>query len=393
MNPLRLAWANLRHQRLRTFISTAGVTFSVVLMFMQLGFDGSVGRAATQFFDHLDFDLLLVSGEYLDLNRPSDFPRERLAQASIDGVVAVTPLEVGFNLWRDPRPTVAVRRNWTIQVIGIEPAAMARVFAAPAIPIFRSTADLAEARTALARLDTVLIDENSWPEYGTPEQRRPGTVGELNGRRVELAGTFSIGTGFGFNGLLLTSEETFARATGQRSNRVTFGLVQLAPGSDIAAARDAVTRVLPRDVRVMTRQQINDHERSYWSNATAVGNFFRLAVLVALVVGGVFLYQIMAGDIRNHLAEYATVKALGYTGQFLVRVVFAQATLLGFLGYVPGLAVALVLYTVTRKAAHVPIEMSFARVVLVLVLTLGMCLGSGLLAARKLHQADPADLF
>jgi putative ABC transport system permease protein len=393
MNPFTLAWANLRHQRMRTFIAVGGVSFSVVLLFMQLGFLGSVDRAATQLYDHLDFDLLLLSSEYLDLNRPGDFPRERLAQARIDGVSAVLPLTTGLNLWRDPRPDIAVRRHWNIQVLAVEPAQLGQVFGGTALPIFHSQAELTEARTALARLDTVLLDENSWPEYGGPEERRPGARGELNGRRVELAGLFTIGTGFGFNGLLLTSEATFNRATGRDPNRVTFGQVQLAPNTDAAAVRAALAHVLPCDVQAMTRAEINKKERDYWNYSTAVGRFFSLAVLVALVVGGVFLYQIMAGDIRNHLPEYATAKALGYSAHYLVRVVFAQALLLGLIGYLPGLLAALALYAVTRNAARVPIEMAAGRIVFVLVLTQGMCLASGFLAARKLQTADPADLF
>ena len=43
-----LAWLNLLHNRARTAVALAGVSFSVLLIFMQLGFLGAV--AACHFF-------------------------------------------------------------------------------------------------------------------------------------------------------------------------------------------------------------------------------------------------------------------------------------------------------------------------------------------------------
>src|SRR5690242_8131513 len=55
MNPLRLAWANLVHKRTRTLLAAAGVAFAVVLVFMELGMLGGVGRTATMLYDNLQF--------------------------------------------------------------------------------------------------------------------------------------------------------------------------------------------------------------------------------------------------------------------------------------------------------------------------------------------------
>ncbi len=394
MTAVQLAWRNLLHERVRTLISLAGVSFAVVLIFMQLGFLGAVESTATQFYDVLDFDLVVVSSEYLDLNRPADFPRARLAQArGVAGVEAVTPLSAGIGLWRDPRPSSPARRRWSILMLGVEPASMDRAFVHSA-GVLGDAQAAARGRTSLSRLDTVLLDRSSWPEYGGPDERRPGSRGELNDRQVEVVGDVAIGTGFGYNGLLLTNEESFARLTGRPAGRVNFGLVRLAPGTDLLTARAALERALPHeDVRVRTREELNDAEKRFWVNSTAVGRFFTLAVFVALVVGVVFVYQIMSGDIRNHLPEYATVKALGYRGSYLTRVILAQAVLLAFVGYLPGLLGALGFYALTRQAARIPIGMNAGRATFVLALTVAMCLCSGMLAVRKVHSAEPADLF
>lgn len=396
MSSFVLAGLNLLHQRLRTLISLAGVGFAVVLVFMQLGFLGSVERTATLLFNRLDFDLLLTSREYLDLNRPASLPRRRLAEAhAAPGVAEVRPVTLGMGQWRDPRPPSVRRpdpRRWNILIVAVPPDDLGLAFRNAVPIVFPSVADLARYQTVLARPNAVLIDRQSRPEFGTPDDLRPGGLVELNERQVELAGSCNVGTGFGYNGLLLASEATLARVTGRPAGEVTFGLVKLAPGADLRAVRDRLNDHFA-DATAYTRDEINARETDFWVQTTAVGRFFTLGVALSVVVGVIFVYQMIAADIRNHLPEYATCKAIGYRNRFLTRVVLWQANLLALVGFVPGLLVSLAIYELTRQAAHIPIGMTATRMVGVLLLTLGMCLCSGLLALRKLRSAEPADLF
>jgi putative ABC transport system permease protein len=396
VNALTLAGLNLRHQRVRTLISLAGVGFAALLIFTQLGFLGSVVRTATLLFDHLDFDLLVTSREYLNLNTPDDFPRLRLSQAAaVPGVQSVRPLSVSLGLWRGPSPHSSPRddpRRWNILILGVRPDELHLVFKDAARGIFRDREELAAFSTALSRPNAVLIDRRSWPDYGSPEDLHAGALAELNEQRLELAGNFEIGTGFGYNGLLLASEATLDRIGGRIPLHVTFGLVKLRPGVDCREVKNRLNEVLP-DALAYTRDEINAKEAEYWVQETAVGRFFTLGVGVALVVGVIFVYQMMAADIRNHLAEYATVKAIGYRNRYLFRVILWQAGLLAVVGFIPGLLASLGIYELTRHTARIPIGMTAGRVVFVLLLTIGMCLCSGLLALRKLRSADPADLF
>jgi putative ABC transport system permease protein len=93
------------------------------------------------------------------------------------------------------------------------------------------------------------------------------------------------------------------------------------------------------------------------------------------------------------LPEYATAKALGYRPPYLTGVVLWQALLLALLGYAPGFVASLGLYSAARVWGGIPVGMTAEIGAGVLVLTCGMCLASGLLAVRKVHTADPADLF
>jgi len=390
-----LAFTNLLHQRGRTAVSVTGAAFAVVLVFMQLGFLGAVENTATLLFDKLRFDLLVTSSEYIDLSRTGDVDRGRLAQArAVTGGDAL-PLTMATALWRNPT-TDPERggRQWSITLLGVDPGSLGRVFQPPGeAGIFDTADELADNQALLSRLGAVLMDRKSRPDFGDPNVMPPGTRTELNRRDVELAGYFRAGTGFSYSGLLLASEETYGRYLPTPAGRVTFGLVQLPAGTDVNKAALQLRKALPNDCRVFTRRQIADHERDYWVNHTAVGQFFYFGVLLALAVGGIFIYQMMVADIKKHLPEYATLKAMGYPFAFLFAVVVSQALVLAVGGYVIGLVASFGLYEVTKSAARLPMWMTTDRTLVVFALTVGMCVTSGLLAVGKVRKAEPADLF
>ena len=114
---------------------------------------------------------------------------------------------------------------------------------------------------------------------------------------------------------------------------------------------------------------------------------------MAFLVGGIFVYQMIAGEIRSRLPALATAKALGYTNRYLAGVVLSKVLLLALLGFFPGLVLALAFYKLTHDVASIPIAMTLGRAASVLGLTFVMCLCSGLVAVRKAHTADPAELF
>lgn len=409
MTAAGLAWHNLAHKRGRTAVAVAGVAFAVVLVFMELGLYGGVGRTAAMLYDALRFDLLLVSTEYVDISRTGSFPRARVAQArAAAGVRDALPLSLGTGTWRMPArrdllgrttPAGGVR---SINVLGVPPDRLADVFATDRGRVFRSPDDARAAAALLGGPDAVLFDRRSKPEFGrldelvtVPPDGDPetGTALRFNGRRVNVVGGFRLGTGFSWNAMLMTNEATYSRLTLQPIDRVNFGLVTLEPGADPAAVAAQLRAVLPPDVQVLPRAEVEAREERHWMRLTSIGQFLLVAVVLAVVVGVIFVYQMMAADIRAMLPEYATVKALGYRPPFLTGVVLAQAAYLAALGFAPGFVAALGLYSLARNVGGIPTEMTAGRAALVFALTGMMCLASGLLAVRKVHDADPADLF
>jgi len=133
--------------------------------------------------------------------------------------------------------------------------------------------------------------------------------------------------------------------------------------------------------------------KAYWNRATPIGYIFAFGAIMGFVVGAIIVYQILFADVSEHLNEYATLRAMGYPNRFVSGIVLTQAGILGLLGFVPGVALAHVLYGRAAAATFLPLSVTAERTAAVFVLTLGMCAISGLLAVRKVRRLDPAEVF
>jgi putative ABC transport system permease protein len=374
----------LTREPLRLSVVVAGVAFAVVLILMQLGFRDAMFESAVRYHRALDYDLALLSPKMQFIGLPQSFSRRRLYQArGYEGVASVTPVYLALHVWKNPDDPTQMR---LIFVAGIDPSR--NVVDVPGF-------DDAWERVKLA--DFVLYDRASRSEFGSVVDRFEAgqtVMTELGERRIEVAGLFDLGTSFGIDGSVITSDLNFLRLFPDRSpGAIDLGLVKLEPGVDPVAVRDAIAAGLPRDVEVVTRAGFVAREKEYWDANTPIGFVFLFGVVMGLVVGGVIVYQILFSDVSEHVREYATLKAMGYRNTYLVSVVLQESVILALLGYAPGLAATLGLYRLSEAATGLPLVLTVERTVFVLVLTLAMCCISGAIALRKVQSADPAEVF
>ncbi len=383
MGRIPLAWLQLMREKRRLFAALAGISFAVMLMLMQLGFLDALFLAASLVQDRLHCDLAIVSRQYDYLLFSKSFTQRRLYQClAFDGVESVTPLYVGMANWKHPD----THKERTIFVLAFNPESGAL--------------DLPGVAENLAKLqmpDVVLFDVGSRSEFGPVVKRfRNGEriVTEVNGRKIEVVGLFELGTSFGANGNLITSDLNFLRLfTVREKGLIDVGLIKLKPGVDAERMRTQLESFLPGDVRVMTRRGFSLAEKQYWANYSPIGFIFGLGTFMGLIVGAVIVYQILYTDVTDHLAEYATLKAMGYSNRYLYWLVIQEAMILAALGYFPGLGIAQTLYVAAHRSTLLPIFMTISRALIVFLLTVFMCGASALLAVQKLKSADPAEIF
>jgi putative ABC transport system permease protein len=380
-----IAWLQLKREKVRLLVALAGVAFAVVLIFMQLGFQDALFQSSVRYHQNLRYDAALISKKTDFIVQPESFSRRRLYQAlGTAGVESVTPLYLGLGRWKNPTAPSDTR---AIFVVGFDPSS--RVFDLPGI----------EAHRASLRLpDVVLYDEASRPEFGPiPQLLRSSAAGvqtEVANRRVRVVGLFSLGTSFGIDASIVTSDLNFRRIFPHRAaGMIDLGLIQLTEGADPEAVRDAIAARLPDDVEVLTRAGFVRREVDYWTRSTPIGYVFSFGVIMGLTVGGIIVYQILFSDVSEHLREYATLKAMGYSDGQLFVIVLQEALLLAVMGFVPGLLASLALYRAAGDATRLPLAMSSELAALVFALTAAMCGVSGAMALRKVRSADPAEVF
>jgi DevC protein len=382
-HPIPLGWLQLWHRKLRFLVALAGIGFAVMLILMQLGFRTSLFESAVRYHKRFKYDVAIFARDSQYIVAPERFSNRRLYQTlAVDGVAAVSPVYLGRATWKNPWSL----STFIIYVVGIDPED--DVLDAPGI---------AENRQLIKLQDVLLFDAESRPEYGPVRQRFAAgepIETELNERRVRIGGIFTMGTSFGIDASVVTGISNFLRVFPTRArNQIDLGLVQVEPGVDPAVVRDRLRAFLPEDVVVLTRADFVAREIAYWNAATPIGFVFTFGAIIGLVVGTVIVYQILFSDVSDHLAEYATLRAIGYSNGYISRVVIQQAMILAVLGFTLGMLAALRLYAITATATKLPMELTPERALGVLAATVAMCAFSGFLALRRVRKLDPAEVF
>lgn len=395
-----LVWENLLHQKIRTLMGVAGIAFAVVLIFMQLGFLGSAEANATILYNQLNFDLVLLSCDYVRFDQSGMFSPERLPRLlAHPDVERGMPLYVVSQFWHKDRgePATGTTLNKrSILVIAFPP--LEQVFLLPAI---------VSQQEKLKQTGKVLFDRRSLREFEVPNRLTPDLEQQrywLGRMAVFIVGQFSLGAGLTANGMVVTSDETFARQSSQsKPGALSMGLIKLRPGASPTAVARELNQWLADstpDVKVWTRAEIRKREINHWVNVMPIGIIFQAGVVVAVLVGVVFVYQVISSDISSRLREFATLKAIGYGDRYLSWTILYQSWLLALFGYVPGLVISFGLYFVAGTVAGIPIGFQgepvpvvLFRCLSVLLISVTLCSVSALFALAKLKAADPADLF
>lgn len=378
-----IAWRQLTSERKRFISAVAGIAFAVTMMLFQLGLYDALFKAVVRPHHAMIADLALISKNYVSLADADTFTRRRLYQVvSDDAVESVASIYVSNGAWRNPA-TMELRQ---IFILGCRPEEHAFNY-----PGWTNNPG------ALKAADEVFFDETSFSDYGPVVDRfhQSGLVEtELEGMRVRVTGLFEMGRTFAADGNVIVGDTAFFRiAKSFAKEMISVGLIRLKPGEDPTRTAKRLQQILPNDVRVVTRKEFLEIDRSYWAKRTPIGFVITASLIVAVIVGAVIMYQILYADVSDHLPEYATLKGIGFSDRFFMNLILQQSIMLSFCGFLPGLLLSAGLYRITQSMAHLPTELTASRALISLLLTTGMCAAGGALAARKLSSANPADLF
>lgn len=379
---LPIGWLQLTHNRTRFAAALAGVAFANVLVFVQLGIMNSMGAATLRPYAFFQPDVMISAGDANSLTDGGNVARQWLLQAMADPDVTD-----GMGLFIANVPWDRGDKDISLTTFGIDPGKPA--FLTPEI-----AGDLALLQVQDAAILDRLARGLGKEEAAAIRPQSPLSF-ETQGRTVTAYSTFAGGGGFGGDGYMLVSDQTFLSLFPSRSSAAPDHiLLTLRPGvqADVVIAR-LKTLISDPSLRIRTYDQAAQDDLRYQQTKRPTGIIFGFGVLIGVLVGLVIVYQVLSTDVADHLREYATFKAMGYGPRFFLGVVFEEALVLGILGFLPGLIVGTTILTLMGAITTLPLAMTPAMAISVFLGTIVFSVLSGAIATRRLAAADPADLF
>lgn len=369
-----LASRNLLHDRLRLAATLVGVVFSVVLVMIQMGLFLGFGRMVTTMIDHTSADVWIVPKGAKSFEDPSMLDLKlRDKAASVEGVALAVPMIVGFSDWRLDNDELT--------------------------PVFVVGADLrdhmlqpwnvVEGRIdALSQNGAVAIDRSYFDRLGAAGI---GSTAEIRGRRVKVVALTDGIRSFTTTPYIFVNLKRAHLYTGASSARASSIAVRLKPNTD----RENVIRALRAQVgeaEVLSSAEFRSRSRSFWLFGTGAGAALFAGALLGVIVGTVIVAQTLYSSTKDHLSEFATLRAMGSSNRYIYSVIIYQALLNAVVGFVLAAAIGAVVVQWTAKSA-LPIVITPWLIAALLALTVTMCVASGLGAIFRVIRTDPATVF
>jgi putative ABC transport system permease protein len=370
----KLAFRNLFQDRLRLIATVVGIGFSMVLVTIQMGLYVSFEKMVTVMIDHAGADLWVVPRGSKSFEDPSLLDeQERFRALSINGVLEAVPLVVGFARWRASSGATS-----PIFIVGAD----RREDGLKPWNLVKGNLE------SLAIPGAVAIDQSYFDRL---ETSRIGESAEINDRRVEVLETTHGIRSFTTMPYVFVSPDLARTLTGTPPNKASYFIVHLAPGVHATDIRDQLRARLV-DADVLTPDEFGRRSKKFWVSGTGAGAALLMGSLLALIVGTVIVAQTLYSSTKDHLHEFATLRAIGSSSGYIVKVIVIQALLSAVIGFCLAAGIG---WTVVRATAEtaLPVIMTPAMTLILLALTVFMSVLSAVLAITKVMRIDPVMVF
>jgi putative ABC transport system permease protein len=372
---LTLASRNLFHDRLRLIATVVGIVFSIVLVTVQLGVFLSFERMVTTMIDHAQADFWIVPSETKSFEDSSLLAgRERLQALSINGVTAAVPVVAGYASWRKPNGGAST----PVLVVGT-PETSAGL--QPWNVVEGSIHDL-------SMPEAVAIDQSYFDELGIGQI---GEHAEINNQKARVVAVTKGIRSFTTMPNVFTSIEWARAYLGVPPNEANYFILRIAPNVDAATVRSQLAARLS-DAEVLTSEQFRHRTRQFWLFDTGAGAALLGSAILGIIVGTIIVAQTLYSSTKDHLKEFATLRAIGSSWSYILKVILGQALLSAVVGFSIAASIDLALVKMTADAA-LPIVMTPGLTLGLFALTVTMCVIAAISAIRVVMRIDPVLVF
>ena len=371
---LKLAARNLLQDRLRFIGTIVGIVFSIVLVTIQLGLFLSFERMVTAMIAHSSADLWIVPFGTKCFEDPSLLDaHDRTLALAVPGVAEATPIVIGFAQWAVPDGGVT-----PVFVVGSEQNA----------PGLHPWNFVEGDDAALAAPNSVAIDRTYFARLGVAKL---GDSTDIREQKVRVAAITSGIRSFTTTPYVFTSLAHAQDYLGTSAARISYLLVHVAPNANVTEVRDRLAAKLS-GVEVLTPAAFSARGRDFWLFGTGAGAALFAGALLGAIVGTVIVAQTLYSSTKDHLSEFATLRAIGSSSGYINKVIICQALLNSVVGFGVAAGIGLIVVAATANTA-LPIVMTPELTSGLFVLTVLMCVVSAIAAIAQVLRIDPAVAF
>jgi len=371
-----VAVANLFDQRARLIAAISGVAVALFLLLLQISILTAARHKVTELYDDFDFDVAIVPDSYQFLLSFDTLDRIVLDIARATGDVADTyGLNVDVVHWTVV-PTDAVAYNL---LIGMDPPSG-----------FVHDSAIRDAWPLLATPHSLIGDKYSQKGAGPVST---GSVVEIKGERLTMRGQFKLGLFFYAEGAALVRNIDFSRLTGREPHTISIGLIKLKPGVSPEKARADIAAALPSGTMVLTKSQLEKQEREYFLSTKPIGIMIYISMVIACLIGGAIILQVISTEIANRMGEYAVLKAMGAAPALVYGIGLGQAAVVSFGALAPALVVGWLVLALLQMRTHLNTGLAVPMVLWMIAITAGLAAAAAAVVIRRVDRADPASLY
>ncbi|MGI9524768.1 MAG: ABC transporter permease [Hyphomicrobiaceae bacterium] len=371
---LTLAMRNLFHDRISLVVTLVGILFSVVLVAVQLGIYAGTSKIITAVAEHARGDIWISAFGTKSIEESGLLTgNERYIALATPGVQKVFPIVASFNTWKRPDGATQL-----CVVIGAEVADDALV------PWNIVAGGLEQLRLP----DAIAIDDTYYENLGVSGV---GSTAEINDQRVRVTTVTHGIRSFTTTPYVFTTLSRARALQNMPPESASFYLVRVEPGANVSAVKAELEGRLP-DHDILTSQEMKDRSIDHWLFGTGAGIALIVGAVLGTLVGTVIVAQTLYASTKDHLNEFATLRALGSSSFYIHRVILTQAGLSAIIGYALGMSIALYIVYISTNS-RLPIIMTPELALGLFALTVSMCAISAISAIIKVTRIDPAMVF
>jgi putative ABC transport system permease protein len=299
--------------------------------------------------------------------------RKRFQALSINGVAQAIPVVIGFADWKVPAGGTT-----PVFVVGSD------LRAGGLLPwnVVEGSVE------ALSIPGAIAVDQSYFDRLGI---NGIGASAEIREHKVEVRAVTKGIRSFTTTPYVFTALDRARAYTGISPTKATYFLVRLAPGADRESVQQRLKANLT-DVDVLTTAEFRDRSRSFWLFGTGAGAALFAGALLGIIVGTVIVAQTLYSSTKDHLNEFATLRAMGSSSIYIHKVIICQALINAVIGFGLAAGIGLIVVAATANSA-LPIVMTPGLTLVLLALTVAMCVLSAIAAIVQVTRIDPATVF